>query len=529
MSKIRYYHFNNTLNSMSNTLENNKRIAKNTIFLYMRLIVTMIISLFTARYTLQLLGAEDYGINNVTGGLIGFMGIIINTMESATQRFLAFDLGCNNIKQYRNTFSMLINIYAIFCLITSIGLEIIGPYLITHYLVIPPDRLFAAQCIFQFSILMFIIGTMSIPYTASVIAYEKIGIYAYFTILDVSCQLLSVCVLFFTPFDKLISFGSLITFMGIFRIVIIIFYCRKNLEGCKYRYFWDTQLSKKMFSYAGWSTCATATYYLNNQGQSILLNIFFGPIINSAKAIADRVNTTITSFSGNFYMAVSPQIIKSYASGDLMYMKKLVIGSSKFAFYLLSMISIPIIFNMKYALILWLGKEQVTNDMIIFSQLVLIYSLISVLENPITQAVRATGNIKKYQIIIGLQVMIFIPICWIIFKLGYPAYYSMVVLSIIYSIAHFSRIKLVCPIINITTTEYAKKVLLPIATTILASIVLFSLISTFEVTSSILLIIRFILCFLIICSCIYIIGLNSSEKRYIINFIVSKLNKKQNS
>lgn len=507
---------------MNNTLDNSKRIAQNTILLYIRLIVTMVISLFTARYTLQLLGAEDYGINNVAGGLIGFIGIIIITMESATQRFLAFNLGCNDTQQYKNTFSMLINIYAIFSLIASIGLELIGPYFITHYLIIPPDRLFAAQCIFQFSVLMFILGTISIPYTASVIAYEKIGIYAYFAILDVSCQLLSVGVLLVTPFDKLISYGTLITCMAIFRISIIIFYCRKNLEGCKYKHFWDNQLSKKMLSYAGWNMCASATSYLNTQGQSILLNIFFGPIINSAKAIADRVNSTVTSFSGNFYMAVTPQIIKSYASGDLTYMKKLVVGSSKFGFFLLSAISIPIIFNMKYALTLWLGKEQVTKDMVIFSQLALVYSLISVLESPITQAVRATGKIKKYQIIVGLQVITFIPICWILFKLGYPAYYSMIVLSLIYLFVQFSRVKIVCPIIKITIIEYVKSILLPISCTMLISVILLLLLLKFEATSIITLTLRLFLCFLINGISIYAIGFNKTEKQYIIKFIKSK-------
>lgn len=510
---------------MTNHLKNSKRIAQNTILLYFRLIVTMIISLFTARYTLQLLGAEDYGINNVAGGLIGFMSILIITMESATQRFLAFDLGCNNIKQYQNTFSMLLNIYVIFCFIATIGLELIGPYFIIHYLIIPSDRLFAAQCIFQLSVFMFIIGTISIPFTASLIAYEKIGIYSYFTILDVLGQLLSVGVLFYTPFDKLISYGVLITCMSTLRIIIIITYCKKKLEGCKYKYFWDKQLSKKMLSYASWNMCASTTSFLNTQGQAILLNIFFGPVINSAKAIADRINNIITSFSNNFYTAVTPQIIKSYASGDLLYMRNLVLKSSKLAFFLLSAISIPLIFNMQYILILWLGKEQVTKDMTIFSQLVLIYSLISVLESPITQAVRATGYIKKYQIIVGAQIVSFVPICWVLFKLGYPAYYSMIVLSIIYFVVQFSRIKIVCPIIKITMKDYIKSVMLPIGYTTAISIFFLLIFLQIPTSSFIFLIIRCIFCFSINCICIYIIGLTHTEKQYIIKFITSKFNK----
>lgn len=509
---------------MISASENSKKIAKNTLLLYLRLIVTMVISLFTARYTLQLLGAEDYGINNIAGGLIGFMGIIIITMESATQRFLAFDLGCNDIYQYKRTFSMLLNIYTIFCLIAIIGLELIGPYIINKYLVIPHERMFAAQCIFQLSLIMFFIGSICIPYTASIIAYERIGIYSYFTILDVLGQLLSVGVLFFTPFDKLISYGLVITSMAILRILIIIFYCHRNLPGCKYIWIWDIKLSKKMLCYASWNMFATCTSYLNTQGQAILLNIFFGPMINSAKAIADRVNNIITSFSGNFYLAVTPQIIKSYASENLLYMKQLVIRSSKFAFFLLSAISIPIIFNMEHVLALWLGKEQITKDMIIFCQMVLIYSLVSVLENPITQAVRATGSIKKYQILIGMQVLTFIPICFILFKLGYPAYYSMIVLSIIYFIVQFSRVKIVCPIIKTTMTEYIKLVILPISYTMLVSLIcIFIFVEIFTVSSFLSFILRILLCFIINSVCIYIIGLSHLEKKYIINLIISKL------
>lgn len=506
---------------MENHTGKTKRIAKNTLLLYVRLIITMFISFFTARYTLQLLGAEDYGINNVTGGLIGFIGIIINIMETATQRFLAFDLGSNNIKQYHKTFSMLLNIYAIFCLVATIILEITGPYFISNCLNIPSHRLYAAQCIFQFSILMFIVGTMSIPFTASIIAYEKINIYAYFTIIDVTGQLLTVLVLFYTPYDKLISFGILTTIMCILRIGIIIFYCITKLNGCKYYFFWDKNLFKKILGYAGWNMFATGTYFLNNQGLSILLNIYFGPIINSSKAIADRVNTTVTSFSNNFYIAVAPQIIKSYAANDITYMRELVLKSSRLAFFLLSAISIPIIFNAENILYFWLGKDQVTHNMIIFCQLTLIYSLVSVLENPITQSIRATGNIKKYQIIIGLQVLSFIPICWVVFKIGYPSFYSMIVLCALYFIVHFSRIKIVCPIIQITIKEYIKVVLVPIIYTILCSIALiFSFISLIKIPPH-LFYLKLIICIFINSICIFAIGLNKNEKK----FVTSKLKK----
>ena len=508
---------------MSTILENNKRIAKNTLLLYFRMIVTVVISLFTARYTLQLLGTEDYGINNVVGGLIGFMGVIIITMESATQRFLAFNLGCGDNIQFRKTFSMLLNIFIVFCTISTILLEVAGPLFISRCLVIPPERLIAAQWIFQFSVILFILGTVTIPYTSSIVSYEKMGVYAYFTILDVISQLLSVVVLFYTPFDRLISFGFLITFMAAIRIFLIIDYCHRKLDGCNYIFFWDKVLFKKMIKYAGWNMFGSTTSFLNTQGQSILLNLFFGPVVNAAKGIADRINTTITSFSGNFYMAVTPQIIKTYAMGDTAYTKKLVINSSKYACFLLSMLSLPLIFNMKPLLQLWLGENIVSNDMVIFSKLILVYSLINVLENPVTQAVRATGNIKKYQITIGIQTLMFLPICFILFKMGYPAYYSMIVLSIIYFIVQFWRVKIVSPILDITMTEYIQLVIIPIIATILFSSVIIHFILFFESTNLGWLILRIGISFIINVFCIIYIGLNRKERAYVLQVIHKKI------
>ena len=351
---------------MTDISENNRRIAKNTILLYFRMIVTTIVSLITARLMLQLLGIEDYGIYNVVGGIIGFMAIITSTMTSATMRFLAYDLGREDITQFSQTFSMLINIFGIFCLISTILMEFIGPYIIQFHLVIPSERLFAAQCIFQFTILTFILSTMAIPFTAAVVSYERMDIYAYFTYLDVFFKLLAVVVLYITPIDKLITYGTITLLMSIATNTIIYFYCFKKFEGCKYIKIWDIPLLKKISSYAGWNMFGSVTTVMNSQGQAILLNVFFGPIINAAKAIADKVNQITYSFCQNFFMAVNPQLIKSYAVGDLEYTKKLLIKSSKISFFLYSIIAIPLIFNMEFILKLWLGAEQVSISMIYF-------------------------------------------------------------------------------------------------------------------------------------------------------------------
>lgn len=452
--------------------ENNKRVAKNTILLYIRMLISTLVSLFTARLTLQLLGVEDYGINNVVGGVVGFVGIVTGTMTSASQRFLAYYLGNNDIEQFQKAFSMLVNICAIFCCVVIIIMELIGPYMIHEFLVIPTNRVDAASWIYQFSIMSFCLTTMLIPFTSAIVSYEKMGIYAYFTIIDVAMKLLIVYMLYVTPIDKLVTLGALTVFSCMLVNVVNFVYCKVKLEGCSYKFYWNMSSFKQILSFAGWNLFGSTTSVLNYQGQAIMLNIFFGPVVNAAKAIADKINQIMYSFCQNFFMAMNPQIIKSYASGDIKYTQKLVFNSSKYSFYLFTLIALPIIFNMKGLLELWLGKTQVSDDMILFSQLILVLSFTNNLESPITQTVRATGNIKKYQFVIGVQTLCFLPITYLAFSLGAPAYTSMVILCLIYIVALFFRIYFLKDILKMRISEYAAFVVRPIVQVLACAVVI---------------------------------------------------------
>lgn len=506
----------------TNQNSNNKRIAKNTILLYFRMIVTTIVSLYTARLTLQLLGVEEYGVYNVVAGIIGFMSIITGTMTSATQRFLAFDLGKQDIAQYRKTYSMLLNIFFIFSIIAVLFMEIIGPYCIQNYLVIPPDKLYAAQWVFQFTILNFVATTINIPNTASVVAYEKINIYAYFTFVDIFFKLLIVYVLYITPIDRLITLSSLTMLTSFVSSGILFLYCSKKLEGCTFHKCWDKDLFKRMSSYAGWNLFGSTSAVLTTQGQSIILNIFFGPLVNAAKAIADKINSIIVTFSTNFYMAVTPQIIKSYACGDIDYTRKLVTYSSRYSFYLLSVLSFPLIFNMEELLKLWLGEEQVSVEMIKFSQLELIKSLVYVLQDPITMAIRATGHIKKYQILVGIQTLMFLPICYLAFICGLPSYSSMLILAILYLLVQITRILLVRKVINISLKNYTQEVLVPITlTSAIISTACYFLI--FEGNTFVHLVLNGCICLGISATIIYTIGLKKNERTQILQIAKEKL------
>lgn len=506
-----------------NTTHNNKRVAKNTVLLYIRMLVTTIISLFTARLTLQLLGVQDYGINNVVGGIVGFVGIVTGSMVSASQRFLAFHLGNNDIKKFSESFRMLVNICALFCIFAIFILELVGPKLIHSVLVIPFERINAALWVFQFSIINFCLSTMLIPYTSAIVSYEKMGIYAYFTFIDVIIKLLIVYALYITPIDKLITISALTVLSNIVINIVNFIYCKKTIIGCSYKWYWDNGQFRHITSFIGWNLFGSLTVVLNNQGQAILLNIFFGPVINAAKAIADKINQVMYSFCQNFFMAINPQIIKCYASGDIEYTKKIVLNSSKFSIFLFTLIAMPLIYNMRTLLYLWLGKDQVSEIMVSFCQLILILSFTSCLESPITQIVRATGHIKKYQIVIGFQTLCFLPITYCVFIFGFPAYYSMIVLNFIYFIALFFRIKFLKDILLINTKDYIIAVVKPILPAIIYCIIILSMMHRFANDKSnlmtiVITMVDIIAVGLIIC----FIGLKNNERAQIIYFIKNR-------
>lgn len=507
----------------TDTHANNKRIAKNTALLYFRMIVTTLVSLYTARLLLQLLGVEDFGINNVVGGVVTFMSFINGTMTSATQRFLAFDLGRNNIDQFRKTYSMIINVFIMLCILIFIVLECVGPWFVANKMVIPADRLVAAQYVFQFSLISFLFSTMTIPFHSSIVAYEKMGIYAYFTFIDVAAKLLICYLLYITPIDKLITYGAFNMFVTFVIMSINYLYCRKKLVGCNYSWQWDKSLFSKLGKYAGWNLFGSISAVLCSQGQSIILNLFFGPIVNAAKAVADKINSIVMTFSTNFYMAVNPQIIKTYAAGQIDYTRKLVTNSSRYSFYLLSIISFPLILNMDSILNLWLGESQVSNVMVRFAQLELIKSLVVVLENPITMAIRATGDIKRYQIIVGIQTLMFLPICYVAFTLGMPAYGSMLILAVIFFFVQITRVFLVRNVINLSFISYLKSVICPIAITTVLSVIFSYVTIQFLNDSLYMFLLKVIITILISAFFILLLGLKSEERSYLMLFLKKRI------
>ena len=506
---------------------NSKRIVKNTAYLYLRMLFTAFISLYSARLILQNLGVEDFGIYNVVGGIVTFMGFLNATLSSATQRFLTYYLGLNDGVRFRQTFSLLINIYLIFCAIAILALEIAGPIYISHYMTIPEERITAAQWVFQFSLLSFVFSTVTVPHRSSIIAYEKMNMFALIGVAESVLGLIAVLVLPYINYDHLVLYAVLMCVMqGVIALVMFL-YCRLRLPNCRYIKYWDNNYFKELLSYSGWNLFGSISSVLTFQGQAIVLNFFFGPVVNAAKAVADRVNSMITQFSNNFYMATAPQIIKSYAAENIDYMRTLVLNSSRYSFQMLFVISVPLIAVMEEFLNLWLGSEQVTPEMVLFCQWVVVVALTNILEQPITMAVRATGDIKRYQVYVGIVTLSFLPLCVLLFIIKLPAFSSMILLSAINLMALIVRVKILSPIIQIEDIEYYKSVILPLAGISGVVAIILYLIQSLSMINDLNWVLRFIIVLVISCVVCWIIGLNHSERKMLCSYVKNKIFKKR--
>lgn len=490
------------------------------------MILVSLVSLFTTRIILEQLGIENYGIYSVVGGIVGFLGMLNGSMTSATQRFLAFELGSGDVKSYNRMFSMLLTIFIALSLVLMIAAIAIGPWLINDFIVISNEKRNVAMWVYYFSVVAFFLNLIAIPYMSSIIAYEKMGIYTFMSFIEVFLKLLLAYTLYISAFDKLLTYGFLTMCVAFVITMSYCVYCVYKIRGCTYHFFWEKSLFNKLLDYIGWNLFGSVTTILNTQGQTLMLNIFFGPVVNAAKAISDKINSIVTSFSTNFYMAVRPQIIKSYASGDYDYMFKLVFRSTKFSFYLLFLITLPLIILMPRILSLWLGADQVSTDMILFSQLMMLYSLVNVFESPITTMIQATGNIRNYQIIIGFCTLLILPISYLLFKLGFPAYFSLIVLISIYAIAQFFRLLIAKWQLGLSIRYYFSSIFAPVIVASVPSATLSHYLCKSFPDNFLGIFYSAIGCFLISLTFVFFLGLEKTERVIVMTQIKKLLNRK---
>lgn len=443
---------------MSEISENNKRIAKNTFVLYIRMFVMMFIGFFTARITLNALGVDDFGINNVVGGLVSMFSLLSTSLSSAAGRFITFALGKGDLEEQKRTFATTVNIHVILAIVVVLAIETVGVWFLNHKLNIPHDRMVAAHWVLQCSVVSFALGVFSVPYNSSIIAHERMSAFAYMTIFDAVCKLIVVAAIYFYGGDKLILFSILSLIPGIITQIIYIWYCKKHFSECVYTFQWDKKLFREMFGFAGWNFIGCTAGLMRDQGVNIVINIFTSPAVNAARAIAMRLNSLIGQFTGNFMVSLNPQITKYYAVGDLTRMHKLLFYGTRLSYYLFMFLSIPVIFEVEVILNVWLGN--VPAHTILFTRLVLILSLIDIFSQTLITAQNATGNIRNYQLVVGGLYLLNLPFSYLLLKMGMIPEITLVVAIVIAVACMIARLCFLRNSIKLPVYDYVRKVIL---------------------------------------------------------------------
>ncbi len=395
---------------------NKKRIAKNTFMLYIRMLFLMIVNLYTSRVILQALGVEDYGVYNAIAGFIAMFSMVSSAIAGAISRFITFVLGQGDKDKLKKVFSTAIIIQLTLATIVVVLVEAVGVWFLNTHMTIPDGREVAANWVLQFALVTFVLNLWSTPYNAALIAHEKMAAFAYIGIFEGVANLIIAFMVMCSPFDRLIVYGAFICLIALITRMIYNGYCKKHFDECIFNWTFDYKLFREMFSFAGWNFIGSTSGLLRDQGINILFNVFCGPIINAARGLAIQVQTAVFKFSSNFYVAVQPQITKSYASDNVDESHDLVLRSSRFAFLLLTALIVPLITETDFILQLWL--KEVPAHTTAFVQIILLCTLIDSLSTPLIYLMLATGNIKRYQIVVGLFNFINFPVAWIILYCG---------------------------------------------------------------------------------------------------------------
>ena len=411
---------------MSNQ-DRSKKIATNTLLLYFRMLVVLVVALYTSRVILHSLGASDYGIYNVVGGVITMMSFLNGALSSGTNRFLTYELGVGNVDNLKKTFSCALNLHICVAIIAIIVGETFGLWLFYEKLIIPDNRMGAAMWVYQLSILTIIFVFTQVPYNAAIIAHENMKIYAYVGLYEACSKLFIAFLIQISPIDNLVFYAILLCLNSILIQLFYRFYTRRRYIECRFRLIKDKLLYNKLLNYSGWDLFGGVAVVCQGQGINILLNMFFGPMVNAARAISIQMQGAMSQFITNFLMAVKPQVIKNYASGNVKEMYSLTFYAAKFSYLLMFLLVLPFLFEMDFLLGVWLG-DSVPKDTDIFATIILITALMETFHSASILSYHAIGKIKVGNIIGGSLMISALPISYIVLKLGGPAYAVFVVL-----------------------------------------------------------------------------------------------------
>ncbi|MBO5847941.1 MAG: oligosaccharide flippase family protein [Bacteroidales bacterium] len=498
-------------------VSNSTRIAKNTFFLYLRSFFVLLISLYTSRIILKALGVEDYGIYNVVGGLIGMVSFLTSSIAATYQRYFNYEMGRKNEIALTNIFKSSITVQLIFAIIIVIIAETFGLWLLNNKLIISPERIVAARWVYHISIISLVLSIFQAPFSALIISNEKMNIFAIVSIIDAILRLIIVLALQYINYDRLIVYSILLTLISILNLLIYVFTCKINFTTtCKISLNWDKNNLKALFSFSGWGIMGSLAYTLKSQGINILLNMFFGPVVNAARGISYQVLTAVSMFITSFQTSFRPQLTKSYAECNYNYMYKLYYSASKISFFLLWGLSLPIIVETPTILNLWLGNN-VPEYTVVFIRIILLTALIDVYANPTSAIAYATGDIKNFNILVSSINLSIVPIAYIFLKLGFGPASTMLVSFILTIIVQIVRLFALKKLITFSIVTYVKKVIIPTLSVLVLSSTIPYLINSLIKES---LISSVFICFISVVSVILFsltIGLNKDEKKILLS------------
>lgn len=446
---------------MSQTTENNKRMAKNTFLLYCRMFITMLIGFYTSRVVLNSLGVVDYGIYNVVGGIVGALSVLNGAMAGATQRWITIALGKEDMSNLKKVFGVCLTAQTIIAILAFLLVESVGLWYLHYHAVIPVDRMNAASVVFQISVFTMLLTVMTVPFNGAIMAHEHMGAYAAFSIVDVVTKLLICFVLNVITVDKLIVYALLLCGAFFFNVVLVVIYCYRHFDEAKLHFLWDKEMYKEMWGLAFWTISDNLAYAGYGSGVTMIVNIFFGPAMNAAQGVAAQASNIINQFSSNFQIALNPQIIKSYAVNDLETMHKLMNRSAKFSYFLMLVLAVPLFCEAELLLKVWLGN--VPPHAVSFMRLSLFCCMIVAMRNPQVKAAMAYGKLKNYQFVVNGILLMICPVLYLSYVLGAPPEASQWVFLIFMFLAMLASAYMLQRMINYDFAYFVKEIVIRIA------------------------------------------------------------------
>lgn len=449
---------------------NNKRIAKNTMLLYVRMLLTLLVSLYTSRVLLEALGITDYGVYNIVGGIVVLFSFLSNAMTGSTQRYLNYNVGLNDKEQLSKIFSSCLQAHFIITIFVLVLAETFGLWFVIEKLNIPDDRLFSAQVVYQFSVVTTCINIVRVPYNAAVIAYEKMSFFAYISIIESVLKLLIIYLLLLCTTDKLILYAFLLTVVSILIWHVYRVYCRNQYEICKYKNVKSNSMLKELLSFTSWYLFGGAAVVGAKQGLNILLNIFHGVSVNAAVGVSNQVNSAIYGFVTNFQTAFNPQLVKLYAQGENEELFKLMVRATKFSFFMLFILSLPILINCEEILSVWL--VNIPDYAVAFTMLTVLISYFDTVSAPLWTIIGATGKVRNYQIFVSLILFLCIPFSYLILKQGTSPVYVFYVNIVVNFLAYLYRLAYCHKYLKFRLLDYIFKALVPCVVTVLPAVIL---------------------------------------------------------